>query len=146
MTGRLLLLAGGCAALWVVLGVPARHLGGGDEALLLSGTASLLCGVPMLLSAVVVLRVGRKDPRLATLAVLGTTGVRMLAVLSCGLLLAQAVPFYRGQAFWLWLGVMYVGTLALEVSILLATRHSASAAGQWPVGVDSAPNSVRSRS
>ncbi len=30
MTGRLLLLAGGCAALWVVLGVPARHLGEHD--------------------------------------------------------------------------------------------------------------------
>jgi hypothetical protein len=123
MTGRLLLLTGGCAALWVVLAVPARHFGGGDDALFYSGTAALLCGVAMLVSTAGTLWLRRKDPRLMALAVLGATGVRMIAVLGSALALAEAVPFYRGQAFWLWLAVFYLGTLALDVSVLLATRQ-----------------------
>ncbi len=123
MRDRLLLLAGGCLTLWVVLAVPARHLGGGDDALLYSGTAALLCGGAMLASAAATEQVGRKDPRLMPLAVLGATGVRMVAVLGCALVLAEAVPFFRGRAFWLWLAVFYLGTLALDVSVLLATRQ-----------------------
>jgi hypothetical protein len=122
VTARLLSLAGACVVLWVLLAVPARQLGGGDEALVYSGTAALLCGAPMFVSAAVTIRVTRRDPRLAPIAVLGATGARMMVVLGGALLLTQAAPALRTQAFWLWLAVFYAGTLAAEVVTLLTGR------------------------
>jgi hypothetical protein len=129
VTARLLLLAGACVVLWALLAVPARSLGGGDDALVYSSAAALLCGVPMLVSAAVTMQVTRRDPRLAPVAVLGATGARMLAVLGGALLLTQVVPSFRAQAFWLWLAVFYVGTLVAEVVTLVTGRQPGWRAG-----------------
>jgi hypothetical protein len=129
VTGRLLLLACGCLALWVLLAIPARHLGGGEDAVLYSGAAALLSGVPMLVSAAVTMRVARREPRLVAIAVLGVTGARMFAVLGCGLLLAEAAPFFRATAFWLWLAAFYPVTLAAEVATVLTSRLPDGRAG-----------------
>ncbi len=121
MTQRLLLLIGGSAALWLLLALPARHLGGGDDALKYSGTAALLCTVPMALTLVLTTRLAARNPRMAAIAVLGATGARMFAVLLAGGLLSVADPSFREPAFWLWLVVFYLATLALDVGLLLAS-------------------------
>jgi hypothetical protein len=119
---RLLLLAGGALAFWAVVAVPARHLGGGADAVAYSGSALLLCLVPMALTLAAADLALRRDPRTFLLAVLGGTGARMFLVLAGGGLLAALVPYYRDQAFWVWLLVCYLATLALDVALLLAGR------------------------
>ena len=47
MIRRLLLLIGGAVAFWLLVGLPARAFGGGDQALVFSGAAVLLCLPPM---------------------------------------------------------------------------------------------------
>jgi hypothetical protein len=121
---RLLLLLGATAALWLLVGIPARHLGGGDSALWLSGTAALICAVPMAVTLILTARLASRAPGMLPLIALGATGLRMFAVLIAALLLAVLVPIYRDQAFWLWLVVFYLATLALDVGLLLAGRPS----------------------
>jgi hypothetical protein len=115
----LLLLAGGTAAFWLLVGLPARHLGGGDEAMVFSGTAALLCLVPTAATLVWAERAGRNSP----LIVLGGTGVRMGAALAGGLALGIGVPYFQDRpAFWIWLVVMYLFTLAFDVLLLAGGR------------------------
>lgn len=109
-------------ALWLLVGLPARHFGGGDEALQYTGTAALLCAIPMALTLALTARLAVKAPRMLAIGVLGATGLRMFVVLISGLVLAAFVPFYREQAFWLWLVVFYLATLALDVGLLLASK------------------------
>jgi hypothetical protein len=124
VTQRLLMLIGGSALLWLLLGLPARHLGGGDDALKYAGAAALLCTVPMALSLVLTTRLAAQKPQMLAVGVLGATGVRMFVVLGAGLLLGVVDPYFGGQAFWLWLVVFYLATLALDVGLLLAGQPS----------------------
>jgi hypothetical protein len=120
---RLLLLVSGSLAFWVLVGIPARLLGGGDAALVYSGTALLLCLVP---AAVTLAWAGQAlkgtvDQQLAL--VLGGTGLRMFTVLGAAWVLYEWVPYYRLSAgFWVWVLVSYLFTLALELTLLLAGR------------------------
>jgi hypothetical protein len=127
VTVRLLVLIVGSAALWLLLGLPARHLGGGDDALTYAGVAALLCTLPMAVSLFVTTRIAARNPQMLAIAVLGATGARMFLVLVGGLIAAAANPFYGQPAFWLWLVVFYMATLALDVGLLLASRPSAPA-------------------
>jgi hypothetical protein len=122
VTRSLLWMIGLPLVLWVLLAVPARRLGGGDEALWYSGTAVLICTVTMTLAHVGKTLLSRQDPRLAPILTLGASGLRMFVVLTCGVVLSSVVPFYRGQAFWLWLGVFYFATLALDVALSVKAR------------------------
>jgi len=55
--------------------------------------------------------------------VLGGTGVRMFFVLLAGWMLYQYVPYYQQQSsFLIWLGVGYLFVLALDMTLLLASR------------------------
>jgi hypothetical protein len=117
---QLLLLFTGAALFWVLVGLPARHLGGGDLALFYCGTGLLICLVPAALTLVVVTRVGRTDPQQKVLVVLGSTAVRIFVVLIAGGLLALAWPLYREDVFWLWLVVCYLFVLAVETALVLA--------------------------
>jgi hypothetical protein len=126
VTRRLLLLIGIVAAMWLLLGLPARHLGGGDDALVYAGVAALLCAVPMAASIVVLARVAVRRPQLLPIATLGAGGGRMFFVLFGGVALASAGPFFRQTAFWLWLVVFYLATLTLDVVLLLKSQPPGS--------------------
>jgi threonine/homoserine/homoserine lactone efflux protein len=121
--GRLLLLLGGCAAFCLLVGLPARHLGGGDSALVFLGTGLLLCLVPGIVTLVWGERALRQSPDRQMILVLGGTGVRMAFVLLAGWTLFQYVPYYQRQGgFLIWLVVSYLFTLALDLVVMMAGR------------------------
>lgn len=123
MSRRLLLLIGATAALWLVLALPARHLGSGDDALALSGTAALLCLVPGVATFAWTEAAGRHSPHRQVLVALAGSGIRTAVALGGGLALTLGVPYFRDRpAFWGWLVVFYLGTLALDLLLLLTGR------------------------
>jgi hypothetical protein len=120
---RLLLLLGGSIAFWLLVALPARHLGGGDAAVVFSGTAILLCLVPMAVTLLWGEYALKRSPDQQLILVLGGTGLRMALVLVGGWTLYQWVPYYHGhESFLLWLVVAYLFTLALDMTLLLAGR------------------------
>jgi hypothetical protein len=120
---RLLFVLGGCAAFCLLVGLPARHLGGGDSALVFLGTGLLLCLVPAVITLVWGEWALGQSPDRQLILVLGGTGVRMAFVLLAGWGLFQYVPYYQRQAsFLIWLVVSYLFTLALDLIVLLAGR------------------------
>jgi hypothetical protein len=124
---RVLILVGGVAALWVLLALPARHLGGGDEAVAQSGLAALLCLIPAAAVMVWADWAFRQSAEQRMYAILGGGGVRIFFVLGAALLLSELVGWYRGQiGFWVWLGVFYLFTLALEIVLLLKMQPQKS--------------------
>lgn len=125
MIRRLLLLLGGCAAFCLLVGLPARHLGGGDAALVFLATALGLCLLPAVATLVYGERALRQSADRQLILVLGGTGVRMVFVLLAGWMLYQFVPYYQRQSsFLLWLAVAYLFTLALDMTLLLAGRET----------------------
>jgi hypothetical protein len=125
---RLLFLVGGCAAFCLLVGLPARHLGGGDTAVVFVATALLLCLVPAVVTLVWGERALRQSPDGQLLLVLGGTGGRMAFVLLAGWTLYQYVPYYQQQpGFLIWLAVCYLFTLALDMTLLLAGRPEGGA-------------------
>ena len=128
MIRRLMFLVGGCAAFWLLVGLPARHLGGGDAALVFLGTALLLCLAPGLVTLVWGERALQQSPDKQLILILGGTGMRMAFVLSAGWMLYLWGPYYQRQAgFLIWLVVGYLFTLAWDVTLLLAARPEARA-------------------
>jgi hypothetical protein len=120
---RLVKLAGASLVFWLLTAVPARYLGGGERAVLVSATAMLICLVPAGLTMTWVNWSLDRFPEQQVAIVLGGTGVRMICVLVAGLALASGLPFLQGrQDFWVWVLVAYLFTLALEVGLTLAGR------------------------
>jgi threonine/homoserine/homoserine lactone efflux protein len=119
----LLLLFGGCAAFCLLVGLPARHFGGGDSALVFLATALGLCLLPAVATLVYGERALRQSIDHQLILVLGGAGARMAFVLLAGWMLYQYVPYYQQQSgFLLWLAVAYLFTLALDMTLLLAGR------------------------
>ena len=128
MTRRLLYLFGASAAFWLLVALPARHLGGGDAAVAYSGTALLLCLVPAVATLLWAGWALDKSPEQQLTMVLGSTGLRLFVVLGAAWALFASVPYYREHGgFWAWLLVFYLFTLALEMALLLAGRPPAKA-------------------
>ncbi len=126
MIRRLLFLVGGSAAFWLLVGLPARHLGGGDAAMVFLGTALLLCLAPAILTLVWGERAFQQSADKQLILVLGGTGVRIIFVLLTGWILYLWAPYYQRQnSFLIWLVVGYLFTLALDVTLLLAGRPEA---------------------
>lgn len=123
MTARVLTLITAAAAFWLAAGLPARYLGGGDEALVFSGVAVLLALVPGILVLVWVGLSSSLTPQQQTLAILGGTGVRMFAALLIAYVLHQNVDFFRRPAFLLWVGAAYMFLLAVEVVLLVRAQQ-----------------------
>jgi hypothetical protein len=120
----LLFLVGGCAAFWLVVALPVRHLGGGDRAAVFLGTALLLCLVPAVVTLLWGERALRQTAEKLLIVVLGGTGLRMAFVLLAGWALYRWVPYYQEQSgFLIWLVVGYLFTLALDMTLLLAGRQ-----------------------
>ena len=123
MIRRLLVLVGGCAAFCLLVGLPARHLGGGDSAVVFLATSLALCLLPAIVTLVWGERALRRGADQQLVLVLGGTGVRMAFVLLAGWALYQFVPYYQQQpSFLIWLAVCYLFTLALDMTLLLAGR------------------------
>ena len=127
MIRRLLFLVGGSAAFWLLVGLPARHLGGGDSAVVYLGTGLLLCLVPGAITLVWGEQALRQSVDKQLLLVLGGTGVRMVFVLLVGWILFLWVPYFQQQSFLIWLVVGYLFTLVLDLTLLLAGRPEARA-------------------
>jgi len=106
---------------WVLAGLPARHLGGGDLALIHAGTAELLCLAPAVITLVWATRLLARDPQQTPILVLGATGIRLFGVLLAALVLYLRVPPFREQAaFLFWVLGAYLYTLAVEIALLLS--------------------------
>jgi hypothetical protein len=127
---RLLFLVAGCVAFWLLVALPARHLGGGDAAVVFIGTALLLCLLPMTVTLVWGDRALRQPADQQLILVLGGTGARMGFVLLTGWTLYQWVPYYQLQSrFLIWLVVCYLFTLALDMTLLLVGRPENAGVG-----------------
>jgi hypothetical protein len=118
------LLLGGTACFWLVAAYPAYSLWG-EEALLYSATAAVLCLLPMAGTLVWAARALRGAPEQALAAVLGGTGLRILVVMGAAVALYLTVPFFHRRSFMIWVVVFYLVTLTLEMGLLLA-RHGAT--------------------
>ena len=105
----------------MVLGIPARNLYG-EEALLHSGVAVLLCLVPGVLTLLWANWAYGQNPQQELLAVLGATGVRMFGVLLSALALYLNVEALHQTAFLLWVAGAYCFLLAVEVLLLVRGR------------------------
>lgn len=124
MTRRVLILVGGVGAFWLLLALPARHLGGGDTAVVESGVAALLCLLPATAVMIWADWAFRQNVDHQTYAVLGGGGLRLFFALGAAMLLTQMAGLFKGQsAFFIWLGIFYLFTLALEVGLLLTARQ-----------------------
>ena len=120
---RVLLLIAGSLALWLLVALPARMLGGADAAIIFSGTALLICLVPAVGTLLWVMWGLQWHPEQQPTMILGSTGLRLFFVLAVALLISQVVPYYQEQTgFWIWLLVFYLITLALEMGLLLSAR------------------------
>jgi threonine/homoserine/homoserine lactone efflux protein len=118
-----LFLLGGSAAFCLLVGLPARHLGGGDQAVVFLATALGLCLAPAVVTLLWGERALRQSADQQLVMVLGGTGVRMAFVLLVGWTLFQYVPPYQQQSsFLIWLAVCYLFILALDIILLLAGR------------------------
>ena len=127
MSKRVLILIGGVAALWLLLALPARRLGGDDDAVLQAGLAALLCLVPATAVMVWAAWAFGQSPEHQLYAVLGGGALRMGFVLGVALVLTQVVGLFKDPtAFFIWLGVFYLSTLALEIGLLVTARAKQS--------------------
>jgi hypothetical protein len=120
---RVLWLIAGSLAFWLLLALPARMLGGGDKAIIFSGTALLLCLAPAVGTLIWTAWGLQAHPEQQLTMILGGTGLRVFLVLGSGLLISKCVPYYEEQtSFWIWLLILYLFTLALEMGLLLNVR------------------------
>jgi threonine/homoserine/homoserine lactone efflux protein len=120
---RLLFLVGGSAAFLLLVGLPARHLGGGDASVVFLGTSLLLSLAPGIATLIWGERALRQSADKQLILVLGGTSVRMAFVLLAGWAFFRYVPYYQQQpSFLIWLVVGYLFTLALDMMVLLLGR------------------------
>src|SRR5437588_221513 len=81
------------AAFWLLLALPARRLGGGDAAVVYSGTALALCLVPAVVTLLWAGWALDKSPEQQLTLVLGGTGMRLFVVLGSAWALFASVPY-----------------------------------------------------
>lgn len=115
----------GTLAVWAVIAYPARRFGG-EQALLDTLTAMLLCLAPASLTLAWADRALRGKPEEQLLFMLGGTGIRMIFVLGAGLLLYYSVEPFQHPGFWLWVLLFYLMTLAGELVLMLSGRAAGS--------------------
>ena len=123
MKGRLLLLMAGSMTLWVVLSYPA-YLLNGDEGVLFSAVAAILCLVPTAATLLWCDLVLGGSPEQQLMAVFGGTAIRIVFVIGVAMVLYQALEAFHSNTFWLWIIVFYLATLTLEM-VLVVRRQAA---------------------
>ena len=134
MTRRVLLLAGGTVAFWVLTGVPAGFLVG-EEQLYFSAIAAGLCLVPATLTLILNDAFRHRPPEERLVVILGSVALRLGLTLGGGLLLYFLLPwFHRPDAdprslnkpalwFWVWILGFYLLTLAGETGLVFVSTR-----------------------
>jgi hypothetical protein len=115
----LLWLVGGTVAFWALLTYAARLLWPNDPVWVWSTTSAGVCLVPTVLTLLWTRWAHQGQPEQQLLAVLGGTAVRMVFVLTAGLILFYAVETFQYQRFWIFVIVYYLFTLALEMVVIV---------------------------
>jgi hypothetical protein len=125
---RLVIFLLATAAFWLVVALPARAKAG-NEALILSGTAALLCLVPTTLTLAWASWALRRAREEQLITVLGGTALRLATVIIGAWLLSSTVGIFGDvQRFSVWLLIFYFYTLAAEVTLVLWRRPGTEAA------------------
>jgi hypothetical protein len=114
-------LIAGTLGLWALSAYPAQRFGG-DEALLYSTVAFVLCLLPAAGTLVWFEWASKQSTEQQLLTILGGTGLRMVIVLGVGLALYTLVPVFGRSSFWVWILLFYLLTLAFEIVLLAGTR------------------------
>jgi hypothetical protein len=116
------ILVGSVAGLWAMSAITAT-LVGLPNALLQSALAAVICLVPTAATLIWGHWAIEQSPQQQMLMVLGGTGVRMAAVLGAGALLYFSLAGFHTMAFWGWILLFYLVTLALENVLLLSRTN-----------------------
>jgi hypothetical protein len=120
------------AAFVVVAGVPARALAG-DSALVFCLTATGICLVPALLTLVLVELLFVANPQWQGLAMVGSSGLRIVLVMLAAVCLYFLTDYFHRPAFLFWVGAAYIYLLIIEVWLLVqsiaVSRPSAGSEG-----------------
>ena len=119
MTRGVARLIGWTLALWALAAGPG-YLLGGPEVVLLSVPACLLCLVPGALTLFWAGRAAGGSPEGQLLAFVGGILVRLVVVIGGGVSLYLLVPALHRPAFWAWVVLFYLCTLALETALVTA--------------------------
>jgi len=119
------ILVVGTVGLWLLVMVPAR-LVWGDRVILQSGVAAILCLVPMALTMVWCGLAQGGSPEMQLAAVMGGTAFRMLLVVGVAVVLFKTVEPLSDPGFMIWVVLFYLGTLTMEILLVLRQRAAAS--------------------
>jgi hypothetical protein len=115
---RLMVLIGGTLVLWIILAIPARW-SWGKAAVYQSGLAALICLLPGVLTLIWGNAARSQSPERQLAMVLGSTGLRMIAVLGFGLIAFLSIAELHSMGFWVWVLSFYLFTLAVEIVLLI---------------------------
>jgi hypothetical protein len=124
---RLVILIGGTLAAWLAVLLPARLLGG-DQAVIFSLTAAVLCLAPATATLIWACLTWGRSPSQQFKIMVGGTGLRVCFVMATGLLIYQFVLYFHQVAFWVWIPVFYLITLGLETALVRGLKPGNSAA------------------
>lgn len=103
---------------WVVAAYPAYQFGG-EQTLVHSAVAALLCLVPAALTFALARWSVGGAPEQRLLLTLGGTGLRMFLVLAVVAVLVFNTTYFQPAGFVFWVLGFYLLTLALEVTFLV---------------------------
>lgn len=126
MIARIVLLITAGLAFAVLLGIPARYLGGGNFAFIHCLTAVLMCLVPAVFTLAWTHWSIGQTPQRAPLMALASSGVRLFLVAVVALVLHLQVPLYREDTFLFWVLAAYMYLLAVEIALLLVGQGQVS--------------------
>lgn len=128
MSRRVGQLVFGVALVWLAALYPAKLISG-ESGVLFTGVAALICLLPAVGTLLWCEWSFKGSPERQLAAVMGGTGVRMFVVIGIGMALFFLVEEFEHTAFWIWVVVFYLATLALEIAVLVAGRSAADRTG-----------------
>jgi hypothetical protein len=116
----------GAAVIWLVLAIPAWLIAD-VQGWVDSAFAAGLCLIPMTVTLWWCrgAMAGSADQQLT--AILGGSGVRLVAVLCASIGLFLGVEALHRPAFLIWVVVFYLATLALEVALIVRWQNAVTA-------------------
>jgi hypothetical protein len=127
------LLIAGSFVWWLVLAYPANRLGG-SEALIYTVVACLLCLAPTAGTLLLAEWAEQRAPGNWMLMLLAGSGIRMAVVIGAGLVICLAglpgLAAVNVVAFWIWVLVFYLFSLALEIVLVLSGRKAQQGVGE----------------
>jgi hypothetical protein len=128
---QLVHLLTGSLAIWLACAIPAWLLAGG-VALLDTALACALCLIPMAATLMWCQWAFGGSPEQQLAAVMGGTGLRMVAVSAGSIGLFFGVEALHRPAFLIWVVVFYLATLTLEVVLIVRRQNALAVHVQQP--------------